>query len=344
MENLSPQTPAIRTVPFVEPTRDHQEISLRGYRGPQDHEMIAQITQRYWDEIGLERVITNEEIALSLKYMDNFDPHFNLVIAELGEQPLGLAMVHWFQEMNGPRIYRHIIRVVEAGSKLGIEELLLSFAEARLRKLARRHSPGLEKIFVTGVPNSTPSQIEMLERHGYEPERYFFEMLRDLSLPIQEYVLPQGIEVRPVEPAHYSKIFAAQNEGFQDHWGYVPLSEAGIQWYKESPQFQPWLWKIAWEGHEVIGMVQNFIDEAQNQRFSRKRGYTEEICVRRPWRRKGIARALISQSLKELRKRGMAQAALGVDTENLSGALGLYQSLDYEQARMHSSYRKEITF
>jgi mycothiol synthase len=266
------------------------------------------------------------------------------VIAELDEQPLGLAMVHWFQEMNGPRIYRHIIRVVEAGSKLGIEELLLSFAEARLRKLARRHSPGLEKIFVTGVPNSTPSQIEMLERHGYEPERYFFEMLRDLSLPIQEYVLPQGIEVRPVEPAHYSKIFAAQNEGFQDHWGYVPLSEAGIQWYKESPQFQPWLWKIAWEGHEVIGMVQNFIDEAQNQRFSRKRGYTEEICVRRPWRRKGIARALISQSLKELRKRGMAQAALGVDTENLSGALGLYQSLDYEQARMHSSYRKEITF
>ena len=37
-------------------------------------------------------------------------------------------------------------------------------------------------------------------------------------------------------------------------------------------------------------MVRNFINHKENQEANRKRGYTENISVRRPWRRQGIAR------------------------------------------------------
>jgi ribosomal protein S18 acetylase RimI-like enzyme len=99
---------------------------------------------------------------------------------------------------------------------------------------------------------------------------------------------------------------------------------------------------VAWDGDEVVGTVLSFIDDVENKTFNRKRGYTEDICVRRPWRRKGIARALLVQSMKELKSRGMTEAALGVDTENPSGALRLYLGVGYHREQCQIVYHKPI--
>jgi ribosomal protein S18 acetylase RimI-like enzyme len=89
-------------------------------------------------------------------------------------------------------------------------------------------------------------------------------------------------------------------------------------------------------------MVLNYIDAAENLAFQRKRGYTENIAVRRAWRRRGIARALIATSLRILKERGMEEAALGVDTQNPSGALQLYESLGYRIVKQYLTYRKKM--
>lgn len=89
-------------------------------------------------------------------------------------------------------------------------------------------------------------------------------------------------------------------------------------------------------------MVRNYIDERENEEYGRKRGYTENISVRRPWRRRGLARALIAESFLFLRDLGMEEAALGVDAENLSGALRLYESMGFEQVKRWTDYRKNL--
>lgn len=104
----------------------------------------------------------------------------------------------------------------------------------------------------------------------------------------------------------------------------------------------PHLWQVAWAGDEVAGMVLNFIDEAENTEYGRQRGYTETICVRRPWRRLGLARALIARSFQVLKDQGMTEAALGVDAENISGALRLYQSMGFQVVKQHTAYRKPL--
>ncbi|MCJ7824376.1 MAG: GNAT family N-acetyltransferase, partial [Anaerolineales bacterium] len=76
--------------------------------------------------------------------------------------------------------------------------------------------------------------------------------------------------------------------------------------------------------------------------YNRKRGYTEFICVRRPWRKQGMATALITSSMKMFKEMGMTEAGLGVDTQNLSGALWLYESLGFRQVKRHSTYRKPM--
>jgi ribosomal protein S18 acetylase RimI-like enzyme len=90
-------------------------------------------------------------------------------------------------------------------------------------------------------------------------------------------------------------------------------------------------------------MVLNFIDEDENQRYDRARGFTEDICVRRPWRRRGLARALIARSLRVIADAGMTEAALGVDSDNQTGALDLYLGLGYETRWKFFAFRKPFT-
>jgi len=92
----------------------------------------------------------------------------------------------------------------------------------------------------------------------------------------------------------------------------------------------------------VAGQVRSFINHKENAEQGRLRGYTECISVGRPWRRRGLARALILSSLRILKERGMTEAALGVDTENISGALRLYERCGFRPARSGAVYRKPL--
>ena len=93
----------------------------------------------------------------------------------------------------------------------------------------------------------------------------------------------------------------------------------------EDPSFDPALWKVAWEGNEIAGGVLGCVDRAENEQYNRQRGYTEDIWVRRPWRRRGLARSLLVQSIQMFAEMGMQETALGVDVQNPHGALRLYE-------------------
>jgi ribosomal protein S18 acetylase RimI-like enzyme len=99
---------------------------------------------------------------------------------------------------------------------------------------------------------------------------------------------------------------------------------------------------VAWEGQQVAGMVLNRLDREQNEQYQRQRGYTQDVFVRRPWRRRGLARSLLAQSIRMFRDAGMQETALGVDTQNPSGALKLYESLDYRQIKRHTFFNKRM--
>ncbi len=92
----------------------------------------------------------------------------------------------------------------------------------------------------------------------------------------------------------------------------------------------------------MAGQVKSFINTAENEAYGRQRGWTEAISTSRRWRRRGVAKALIVESIRELAARGMTEVALGVHTENPNGAYALYQSLGYEVVRTWTTYRKPL--
>ena len=144
------------------------------------------------------------------------------------------------------------------------------------------------------------------------------------------------------EAEQHDLLWQASNEAFRDHWGFSEPDDKDYAEWRNSRWFQPQLWQVAWDGDEVVGQVQNFIDTLENQDYKRQRGYTEGISVRRPWRGRGVAKALIVRSMYMHKALGMTEVALGVDTNNPNGALKLYESLGYKAYKTLIVYRKPM--
>ena len=163
-------------------------------------------------------------------------------------------------------------------------------------------------------------------------------MIRPSLDDIPDLPLPDGLEMRPALPEHYRSIWASVDETSQDEWGYTGGDYE--TWLNNMPHFQPHLWQIAWDiaTQQVAGHGLTFIDHEQNEKFNRKRGYTEGIRVGQAWRRRGLARALIACSLQAQNATGMTESAPAVDSENVSTCL--HESCDFRVVNRDTIYRK----
>jgi ribosomal protein S18 acetylase RimI-like enzyme len=230
----------------------------------------------------------------------------------------------------------------------GIGNKLFDFNESRFKRIvtqlkeSRQIAVDTECLLDNYVSESDIDRKNILEYRGYTPARYTFEMVRPNLDDIPDLPLPPGIEVRQVKNEHMKQIWEASNDAFRDHWGYIPDPWEEFSRFMNDADYDPTLLRVAWQGEQVAGMVLSFIDKEQNDIYHRKRGYTENICVRRPWRKHGLAKALIALSLKALKERGMTEAGLGVDAENTSGALNLYKSMGYQVVKSGTIYRKPL--
>jgi ribosomal protein S18 acetylase RimI-like enzyme len=322
-------------------------LRFRHYRGEIDHPLMAAVFNTCMPADGLEEIRTVEDIARECEPREEHNPYRDLLIAEVEGEPnegmIGYGFVFFLEEESGNLIYHSGGYVLPAWRRMGIGRGMLHHNQTVMRQVAADHSQEQPRLFESVAADTQAGATALLLSEGYEPCVYFALMVRPDLGNIPEAPMPDGLEVRPVTPEHYRAIWDANAEAFRDHWGYVPPNEEDYQrWLTNTKTFQPELWKIAWDGDQVAGQVKSFINHAENEAYGRKRGYAEFISVGRPWRRRGLARSLIVQSLHELKARGMTEAALGVHTDNPNGAFRLYESVGFRQTRLTVLYQKPM--
>lgn len=317
-------------------------LRFRRFRGESDYpHMVAAIEgSKQVDQ--LDMLTTVEDIAASYSHLTNCDPVQDMLFAEIDGEVVAYSRVFWQQEAEGDRIYIHLGFLMPDWRRRRIGTAMLHHCERRLRQIAAEHAHAGGRFFRTWAADSEFGKRALYQNEGYEPIRYESQMVRSFEQEIPDLPLPAGLEIRPVEEHQLRQIWEASVEAFRDHWGFSEPSEEDYLAWQADRNFNPALWKVAWEGDQVAGMVQNFIDEPENEAYQRRRGYTENISVRRPWRRRGLARALIAESMRFLKKSGMQEAALGVDTQNLSGAFRLYEGLGYVHVKRWTTYAKPL--
>ncbi len=325
-------------------------LRFRHFRGGDDFKHMATITRVSAEVDDTERADTPEEVANYYAHLTNCDPYTDMIFAEVDPgdgreaEVIGYSRGTWREESSGERRYIFVGRILPRWRRKAIGGAMLRWVEGRLQEIAAGHPPEVEKSFMSFADQGETGLAAMLEKSGYGPIRYWFEMVRPNLEDIPDYPLPEGFEVRPAVPEHYQAIWDADTEAFRDHWGFSEPSEEDYQAWLVEATFQPALWQIAWEiaTNQVAGQVKAFIDHEQNKLYHRQRGWTEGISVRRPFRRRGLARALIAISLRAQKQAGMTESALGVDSENLSGATKVYEDCGFRVSKKLTVYRKPL--
>jgi GNAT superfamily N-acetyltransferase len=295
---------------------------------------------------GLERIDTVEDVARTYDHLINSDPYQDMLFVEVRGGVIGYSRVWWEQEVAGERLYAHFAHLLPAWRGLGIRRAMLRRNERRLREIASLspcHGAEIEVgAFDVWAAESETHWTSLLTSEGYAAARQHLEMVRPDLEGVPELPLPDGLEIRPVRPDQHLQVRDAAGEAFYDQWGQTESQAQRFLEWQGAPTFRPDLWQVAWDGAQVAGGILNYVDRAENRVYGRLRGYTENVFVRRPWRRQGLARALVARSLRMLREQGLEDAALGVDAENPNGARRLYESMGFQVVKRYATYRKSL--
>lgn len=317
-------------------------LTFRGFRGEEDFPHMLAIIEGSKATDKSERSDTVEDVRRNYEHLTNCDPYKDMLFAEVNGQPVAYSRVFWERLEEGIRVYTSMGFMLPAWRRKGLGTAMMRYNENRLREIAAAHPADEPRYFQLWATEAEQNANALAQSQGYEPIRYGFEMRRDLSEPFPAAPMPAGLEVRPVTADQVRTIFDASQEAFRDHWGYREETWEEFQGWLKEPTYMPKIWKIAWDGDQVAGIVMNFVNEKENEEYARKRGYTENISVGRPWRKRGLAKSLIVQSMQMFKAMGFTETALGVDAENISGALHLYKALGYQVTKKATTYRKAM--
>jgi mycothiol synthase len=318
-------------------------LTLRMYR-PGDEGAIAELINRATEHDGVPwRTDATELASWYSRANDKFDPARDLFLAELEGSLVAFGDVEWVDTTDALREFRVGGTVDPRSRHRGIGSWLQRRLESATKDLWTTY-PDDQRTPVIGswAMDSESEKIALLERFGFDPVRFFFDMLRPSLDQVDEPVLPDGIEFRTVEESQLRRLWEADMEAFRDHWGGFDGSEENYQRWLNDPKFEMSLIVVAWDGDQIAAGTINEISEIENRAFNRQRGWLQSVFVRRQWRRRGLGRAVVLRSLQLLRDRGTTSAGLGVDADNPNGALGLYTGTGFEVEHRSRAFRKPL--
>jgi mycothiol synthase len=201
--------------------------------------------------------------------------------------------------------------IVAQGAKgHGLGSAIVDRAETAARgySLARMH---------TWVLPEDTAAVALFRGRGYEEVRRFFEMAIDLDGPPPEPEVPGGLVLDGFRDVDARAFHTATVEAFEDHWEWhaTPFDE----WWEQRRGNDQSLWFVVRDGDEIAAIVRNELRE--------KAGYVGIIGVRRAWRGRGLGKALLQRSFREIWERGLERVTLHVDAESPTGATKLYESV-----------------
>ncbi|MEP6469146.1 MAG: GNAT family N-acetyltransferase [Chloroflexota bacterium] len=322
-------------------------LTFRRLRLPDDLGPLAEMHDRAAVADDIDERDSAEDWAHWLAHPSGFDPMTDAVVAELGGAIVAYAQGRAQDDSDGGRNYTAGGEVDPEYRGRGIGRALLRHNIRHQRARADREAGAgapvdLERRLESWAYESQTRRTRLLESEGFKVVRWFFEMLRPDLDSIADLPMADGLEIRPVVPDDHGAIWAADVEAFRDHWGAMEDTEAGFLHFFSGPDFRPELWRVAWDDDQVAGVVMNRIMTNFNEQSGERRGELAGVSVGRRWRGRGLARALVADSLRGLRDDGMTSAVLGVDAENPTGALGVYEANGFRVHRKGLNLRRPL--
>ena len=272
-----------------------------------------------------------------------FSPESNVRLVETAEGDLVGEVEVW--DVSGTPVAPWVFGNVHPDYEgLGIGSHLVGWAERRAAEVIQRVPEDARVSVRVGTYHGHEPSVRLLEDRGHKADRYFWRMVIELDESPGPASWPDGIQLEPFDRDRDSEaVYRAEDEAFSDHWGHIPESfESGFKlWSHESfneSAYDPGLWFVAWDENEIAGLVRG----RPHADHDPEMGWIGYLSVRQPWRRKGLALALLIHSFGVFWERGTHKVGLGVDGLNPTGATSLYEKAGMISDLQWDTYSKEL--
>ena len=213
---------------------------------------------------------------------------------------------------------------------------LVHLAEKRAQGHIPLADPDLRIVLLSIADNRDIMARQLFEQNGFHLVRHYWRMAIEMQEIPAEPQWPTGITVRTMAPGMERAVFEADDAIFKDHWGYIPDKyEEWLYWMTEREGFDPTLWFLAMDGEQIAGISLCIIEPATG-------AWVQTLGVLRPWRRQGLALALLQHSFRTFYERGLHTVYLAVDAQSLTGATRLYERAGMHTVRQNDRYEKEL--
>ena len=320
-------------------------LVFRAYRGPEDLAGMAAVHagSKEQDKIdplsSRDYLPTLEDLRRDFANLTPGNP--NLLLIEINGQTVGYNKLDWWTEAKDGRVYLHSGWLLPGWRGKGIGRAAWHWSQDRARKLAAEQGLTAKAVLAANSSTTEPEKETLAINEGYTLVRNLSDMkFEDFArLEVLAATLPSGIEVRPVEPDHFPAIYTALKEARLGMFGEGPINEEDYQSFLNhavrTDRFTPELWRVAWAGDKVVSFVINYPHPLGS-------GVVDEVATRPGWQRRGISRALMVQSLRELGRRGFSEVRLFTTAGDEKGARSLYEQLGFREVKQHHLFRKPL--
>ncbi|HET6742865.1 MAG TPA: GNAT family N-acetyltransferase [Kribbella sp.] len=225
----------------------------------------------------------------------------------------------------------------------GLGTQLMQWLITRAGELHTAKHPEAPGYVSSGAISTNDGATALMRSLGFEEARYFFDMRRPLDEPVPNAPLAEGLELTAYDPSYEDELREAHFEAFSDHWGWTrPTVETWRARNVGSRAFRGSQSYVVLDGATVAAYVNGYEYPADTEATGIRELYVGQVGARRAYRGRGLARAALAKVLTAAAQAGYQRVSLGVDADNPTGALGLYESLGFTTRQKFVNYQRPL--
>jgi mycothiol synthase len=313
------------------------EVSYRLGRGEEDASDYVALVEACRDIDAIDPYSTLEQVPTVEEMITRFaslDPQ-NMLVALHHEQMIGCVRTTWWEEEDGTWLFLHLGRILPQWRGHGLGTAFVRWAEQRLRTLARMYPTNGKGTFGANASSTETSATELLLNEGYTVYYTSAQMEFTAFSHVQKPQLPEGFELRAAQPEHYRTIWEAGRR----HWAGLTKAtnvpdEEDYQEFLSLIAPDPALLMVLWHDEQPVAIVQS--------RMAQDSGIIDDVVVSPAYKRRGLAQALMTESILAMGERGAKRIRLHTDASNRHGARSLYEKLGFHVIKLFPRYRKPM--
>ena len=224
----------------------------------------------------------------------------------------------------------------------GVGQKLMMWAIQHGESLLQSTGRTLPKYLRASVSQQNESAARLFARFQMKAVRFEEDLIRDLVNLPEENKNPK-YSIVPWDSARNEEARSVKNLAFQDHWGSTPnSSELWLQMVNGSTARLDHSFFAVNQQQEIVGLLLTHRYESDDELLGKRIGWIDKLATLTEHRKQSIAKNLITHALHSYTEDGLTHAALSVDTQNPTGAYGLYASLGFELYRGTVTFERQI--